>query len=261
MLFHINYTKDGYVSQIVDTEEKAIAIVDSAVASGAKWVSVLKLVEPELDDGFVLVSGWENKGKTFIKDTEYNVYVMFIKDGEIISEPYIPANEADGAGNDNALYVMKAHDCYDESGAQAQAYKIDKAFWTEAGLDKTAFDAVLVDYYVEHVDAGVQQIEITADKFGGNYYLEASTLFRDQRGVDMPAEFIIPNCKIQSNFNFTMASSGDPSTFTFTMDAFPDYTRFDRSKKVLAAIQIIKTADTGVDHRHTTGSEGLNLWA
>jgi hypothetical protein len=58
-----------------------------------------------------------------------------------------------------------------------------------------------------------------------------------------------------------MASSGDPSTFTFTMDAFPDYTRFDRSKKVLAAIQIIKTADTGVDHRHTTGSEGLNLWA
>jgi hypothetical protein len=65
----------------------------------------------------------------------------------------------------------------------------------------------------------------------------------------MPAEFIIPNCKIQSNFTFTMASSGDPSTFTFTMDAFPDYTRFDRSKKVLAAIQIIEEADetdTGV---------------
>ena len=60
------------------------------------------------------------------------------------------------------------------------------------------------------------EIQITADKFGGNYYLEASTLFRDQNGVDMPAEFIIPNCKIQSNFTFTMASSGDPSTFTFT---------------------------------------------
>jgi hypothetical protein len=39
-----------------------------------------------------------------------------------------------------------------------------------------------------------------------------------------------------------MASSGDPSTFTFTMDAFPDYTRFDHSKKVLAAIQIIEEA-------------------
>lgn len=31
-------------------------------------------------------------------------------------------------------------------------------------------------------------------------------------------------------------------TFTFTMDAFPDYTRFDKTKKVLAAIQIIETA-------------------
>jgi hypothetical protein len=40
-----------------------------------------------------------------------------------------------------------------------------------------------------------------------------------------------------------MASSGDPSTFTFTMDAFPDYTRFDKTKKVLAAIQIISTGN------------------
>jgi hypothetical protein len=40
-----------------------------------------------------------------------------------------------------------------------------------------------------------------------------------------------------------MASSGDPSTFTFTMDAFPDYTRFDPTKKVLAAIQIIQTCN------------------
>ena len=59
----------------------------------------------------------------------------------------------------------------------------------------------------------------------------------------MPAEFIIPNCKIQSNFTFTMASSGDPSTFTFTIDAFPDYTRFDKTKKVLAAIQIVTEAE------------------
>jgi hypothetical protein len=36
-----------------------------------------------------------------------------------------------------------------------------------------------------------------------------------------------------------MASSGDPSTFTFTMDAFPDYTKFDQTKKVLFAVQIL----------------------
>ena len=123
-----------------------------------------------------------------------------------------------------------------------------------AGADVAAFadvTAVLVDYYVEKI-GNAQQIEITPDKFGGNYYLEASTLFRDQSGVDMPAEFIIPNCKIQSNFTFTMASSGDPSTFTFTMDAFPDYTRFDTTKKVLAAIQIITESQADDVYRKAT---------
>jgi len=96
-----------------------------------------------------------------------------------------------------------------------------------------------VDYYVESVGYS-KQVDIEAAKFGGSYYLEASTLFRDQAtGEDYPAEFIIPNCKVQSNFTFTMAPTGDPSTFTFTLDAFPDYTKFDRSKKVIAALQII----------------------
>ena len=99
---------------------------------------------------------------------------------------------------------------------------------------------ILVDYYVA-MSSGVQQLEVTPDKFAGSYYLEASTLFRRQEdGVDMPAQFVIPNVKIQSAFNFSMASTGDPSTFSFTMDAFPDYTKFDKTKKVLFALQIVE---------------------
>ena len=107
--------------------------------------------------------------------------------------------------------------------------------------DGFAKDTILyVDYYVK-AETGVKQIDIEAGKFGGSYYLEASTLFRDQAtGEDYAAEFIIPNCKVQSNFTFTMAPSGDPSTFTFTMDAFPDYTKFDKTKKVIAALQIVE---------------------
>ena len=189
-------------------------------------------------------------------------YVMFVKDDEIVSEPYIPVHFAEGetieGAEPKALYLMN-HDCYDEFGVAAEdsahRYIVDDVFFKNGQLDRTKFDSVIVDYYVAREGEGAMQIEITADKFGGNYYLEASTLFRDQRGVDMPAEFIIPNCKIQSNFTFSMASSGDPSTFTFTMDAFPDYTRFDHSKKVLAAIQIIKTADSQDLHRHSTVHE------
>jgi hypothetical protein len=103
-------------------------------------------------------------------------------------------------------------------------------------------EVVYVDYYVE-AKSGVRQIDIEAGKFGGSYYLEASTLFRDTDGTDHAAEFVIPNCKVQSNFTFTMAPTGDPSTFTFTMDAFPDYTKFDGTKKVIAALQIVEDVD------------------
>lgn len=112
-------------------------------------------------------------------------------------------------------------------------------FSVPVGIADGSAITILVDFYVE-MASGAQEISISPDKFAGFYYLEASTLFRRQTdGVDLPAQFIIPKVKIQSAFNFTMAASGDPSTFTFTMDAFPDYTKFDKSKKILFALQII----------------------
>ncbi len=143
-----------------------------------------------------------------------DIFVMVLNNGEVAEEPCIPVG-VDNTGDHSVLT------CYSHNGL----------------LPKDS--VVLVDYYVKRT-GGAQMIEITADKFGGNYYLEASTLFRrESDGVDMPAEFIIPNCKVQSNFTFSLAASGDPSTFTFTMDAFPDYTKFDPTHKVLAAIQVI----------------------
>lgn len=144
-----------------------------------------------------------------------DIFIMEMKNGQIAAEPCIPAAlDAD----------HKTITCYGHSGHLAQG------------------TVVVVDYYVKRI-GGAQLIEITPDKFGGNYYLEAATLFRDEKsGVDMPAEFIIPNCKVQSNFTFSMAATGDPSTFTFTMDAFPDYVKFDQTHKVLAAIQVITEA-------------------
>ena len=106
---------------------------------------------------------------------------------------------------------------------------------------------VMVDYYTIKNSDNVSEIQIDAENFAGYYYVEADTLFRRQDdGVDMPANITLPNVKIQSNFTFSMASTGDPSTFTFTMDAFPGYTYFDRTKKVLCVIQVIEDA-TGAD--------------
>lgn len=169
--------------------------------------------------------------KPYFAEGEDFIYVMLLDDrGEVSTEPFIPASVTD-----NVITLKSSWT--DSTGATER--KNDLSEFTDNSI-------VLVDYYVART-GGVSEITITPDKFGGYYYLEASTLFRNTDGVDMPAEFIIPNCKIQSNFTFSMASSGDPSSFTFTIDAFPDYTRFDKTKKVLAAIQIVTESENAVE--------------
>ena len=216
-------------------EDALISTVGIMVLTGAGLVeakagATLKVHTTETTDDVVVegsnVTIYVTEKPYVQNDGDY-VYVMALENGEVSTEPYIPdVNTTPVAKEDDEVHA----------GKYALTIKTDD--------DTAKFKPgmpVLVDFYVEH-EAGVQQIEITPDKFGGNFYVEASTLFRDTNGVDLPAEFIIPNCKVQSNFTFTMASSGDPSTFTFTCDAFPDYTRFDPTKKVLCAIQTINTS-------------------
>lgn len=129
------------------------------------------------------------------------------------------------------------------------AWKATKA---KVAFDATAGQPLMVDYYVIKKSASVTELQIDAENFAGYYYVEADTLFRRQiDGKDLPANLTFPNVKIQSNFTFSMASTGDPSTFTFTMDAFPGYTYFDKTKKVLCAIQIVDDKKNNAKGRKT----------
>ena len=193
-----------------------------------------------------------------------DMYLMFMDANGDIDANFMPIKfKADDNNNYKESYTLEeiatqvADFVADYNKRNANVNGFQPIAYTMKTLDESATEeekanninladgnVVFVDYYVK-AETGVKQIDIEADKFGGSYYLEASTLFRDQAtGEDHPAEFIIPNCKVQSNFTFTMAPSGDPSTFTFTMDAFPDYTKFDKTKKVLAALQIVEDKDT-----------------
>lgn len=109
-------------------------------------------------------------------------------------------------------------------------------------------DTVFVDYYVVKTEKQVTELQIDMEHFGGYFYVEADTLYRFQEdGQDYPAIITLPNVKIQSNFTFSMAATGDPSTFTFTMDAFPGYTYFNKTRKVLCVIQVVDAAGEVAD--------------
>ena len=206
-------------------EDALISSLGLAILTGADVIDAAEkpVIQHVIEQLEVSATGIELKNIPYqpeVDDGQNYIYVMKLDaSGNVESEPY--------------LYVL-------DSGKKIKL-KTGENYKADANAPQTG-DVVIVDYYTKR-ESGAHQIEITPDKFGGNFYLEASTLFRDTNGVDMPAEFIIPNCKVQSNFTFTMASSGDPSTFTFTMDAFPDYTRFDKTKKVLSVIQVIEDVE------------------
>lgn len=144
--------------------------------------------------------------------------------------------EAAVCSTDAPIFVMGVEDDGSLTGEVFTGATVkDKAVTVADASNKN----VMVDYYIDLPGKSVYEADITADTFAGYYYVEADTLFRDQAtGKDLPANLTFPNVKIQSNFTITMAGTGDPSTFTFTMDAFPGYTYFDKTKKVLCVLQI-----------------------
>ena len=193
--------------------------------------------------GFSILSGaglFKSESEKVHVHTTANAYVG--TDGKIDLKDVLEVGEK--IDKTAPVFVM-------ETEADGSIVKLVSGATVETdGLSLTATEAanknVFVDFYVNKESANVSELQIDAENFAGNYYVEASTLFRrESDGVDMPVEITLPNVKIQSNFTFSMASTGDPSTFTFTMDAFPGYTLFDHSKKVLCVIQVVEDAKAG----------------
>jgi hypothetical protein len=123
-------------------------------------------------------------------------------------------------------------------------------------IDGAGDKTVKLDFYV-YMTSGATEITVGPDDFGGYFYVEADTLYRNQDGKDMAATLTFPKVKIQSGFTLTMAANGDPSTFDFVMDAFPAYTYFDQAHKVVCDMTIVsgEAGDTGVQHSSPVAHE------
>lgn len=128
--------------------------------------------------------------------------------------------------------------------AQPRGYKEGTQFVYKVNVPSILYqDIVLLDYYVEY-QHDATQVSILPDKFGPYLYVEGSSLVRRASdGMDLPVEFVIPKFKVTTALTFTLTGTGDASTFTFSGDAYPDFSKFDLTRKVLADIQILDADD------------------
>ena len=213
---------EGEKTLTFTVEDALLSPIGFAILSGAGLFKRAGLNEDEADMVYVHATSnaYASKGVIDLSDA------LGTDETIATSAPvFVMAAEADGSITGEIL-------AYGEGGVAGN----------KITLTKTDYNGnVFVDFYVQKAESKVAELQIDAENFAGYYYVEANTLFRRQTdGVDAPVIITLPNVKIQSNFNFAMAATGDPSTFTFTMDALPGYTVFDSTKKVLCVMQIIE---------------------
>lgn len=150
-------------------------------------------------------------------------------------------------------------------GTLSDTYLVNENTTAKINLGASnANKSVKLDFYVV-MQNGVFEITVRPQDFGGYFYIEAETLFRrEDTGEDMAASVIIPRAKVQSAMNITMAPNGDPSTYTFTLDAFPAYTMFDKKHKVMFAMQVIGEDRTDATedqtHEHKVPTPTTKSW-
>ena len=239
-------------SRVAMHQQKRVEVVQREVALNDKTaatVAVLDLTDVIPENGQVVSAADANlidEAGNFLYEGRGNIYVMELdaegqitrrfkvnQKGALEAQPTVPTLSVVATSQAGAPAEMDVTDKFQL--VSAIAGETDTEAITEAnGLD--AGKIYMVDYYVLQPGSSMT---VTAGKFAGTYLIEANTLFRRQTdGRDYPAQFTIPNGKISSAFTFTMAPTGDPSTFPFTVDAFPDYLPFNRKCKALFALEI-----------------------
>ena len=97
-------------------------------------------------------------------------------------------------------------------GERTLTFTVEDALISKEGLELLNGDVTTSD----------GKITIEPNKFADYYYVEAKSLMRKAvDGKDYLLTIVLPRVKIQSGFTMTMAPTGDPSTFSYVMDAFP----------------------------------------
>lgn len=126
-------------------------------------------------------------------------------------------------------------------GEKTLTFTVEDALISKEGLELLTGDK----------NPGDGIIDISPNDFAGYYYVTAESLMRkEDDGEDYPLTITLPRVKIQSNFSISMAPTGDPSTFSYVMDAFPGYlsaadkTAGDTKKKLLCRMEVSSTKVT-----------------
>lgn len=230
------------------TTAATMVVTSSGTGASATYTGKIDLTQALVEFGKISVNDGEDGGVVVDDGKDAPLFIIRTEDDGSITGDIVTSSS-------DITYEVTTATVGSATVVRSATLTISNPLWnnvnTDDGKIKNSVN-VLVDYYVIKDSKNVSEIQLTAQDFAGYYYVEADTLFRSQAtGIDMPANLTFPNVKVQSGFTISMAGTGDPSTFNFTMDAFPGYTYFDKSKQVLCVIQVVEDSLAATTSGHS----------
>lgn len=158
----------------------------------------------------------------------FRLYAM-LSDGEIETTAVIARKEVLTATAEGSLTLEntpKAGTVYvyaegELGGTEIKGTVVDKTF-TATTADEIAKDATYEVAYLEEKDTGVQKVSFNNKKIPKDFYIQMSTLDKNERGELVPVRITAYKASPQRNLELSFSSSGDPAEVTITCDALVD---------------------------------------
>lgn len=158
----------------------------------------------------------------------FRLYAMF-SDGEVETSAVIARKETVEAAADGSLalsYTPAAGTVFvyaeDDFGGKAiDGTVADKTFTAATESDITAGTSYTIGY-LEEKTSGVQKISFNNKKVPKDFYVQMSTLDKNESGELVPMRITAYKASPQRNLELSFSSTGDPAEVTITLDCLSD---------------------------------------
>ena len=157
----------------------------------------------------------------------FRIYAM-LSDGEIETSAVIArreslTGEAGGVLNLTKTPVAGSVFAIDPvTGKTIEGTVADKKFTAKTTSDIVA-DTTYEVAYLESKTSGVKKITFNNKKLPKDFFIQMSTLNKDENGDQVPMRLTAYKASPQRNFEISFASDGDPSSVTLTCDLLEDH--------------------------------------
>ena len=157
----------------------------------------------------------------------FRIYAM-LSDGEIETTAVVArredvVSEGEGVINLKNTPVVGSVFVVDPATGKTIAGSVENKKFTATNTSDIKVSTTYEVSYLEEKTSGVKKITFNNKKLPKDFFIQMSTLNKDENGDQVPMRLTAYKASPQRNFEVSFASDGDPSSVSLTLDLLEDH--------------------------------------